>query len=157
VAREKTILVVVVVATVALVATALASGAVHGKPKAGRYTGTTSESGTVSFKVVKGGKRITGFTTEDGYNQKCQFGGGGSGGAPNFTVKVPSMTVSKTGAFAGTATATVGPFSGTFAVKGRLTATGARGTVTKLGTTCGSAASNPTTRSYLETFTAKRS
>jgi len=145
------------VVAAALTATALASAAAHHTPKAGSYSGTTSESsGAVSFKVAPGGKRVTGFTTIDGYNGMCKFTGG-VGGLGNYTVTVPSMKTTKTGSFTGTVKASAGPFTGTFMVKGRFTTkTTARGTVTKVGDTCGSAASNPTTPDYLETFTAKQ-
>jgi hypothetical protein len=124
------------------------------KAKPGHYTGTTSEQGTVAFSVAAGAKRVNGFTTSDGYNRKCQFAGG-VGGLGNFTVKVPSMAVTRNGSFSGTAKETLGPFTGTFKVTGKLNATGAQGTVTKVGATCGTSASNPTSPDYLETFTAK--
>ena len=138
-------------ATAALAATALAAG--H-KVKTGHYTGTTSEQGTVALKVTNHGKRITGFTATDGYNGMCQFSGG-VGGIPTFTVKVPAMKVTKSRTFTGTATASVGPFSGTFKVKGKLVSGKAAGTLTEVGSTCGSGASNPTTPDYLETFRAR--
>jgi len=156
--RRTTALVAAFLAVAALATAALASVAAHHTPKAGSYSGTTSESsGAVSFKVAPGGKRVTGFTTNDGYNGMCKFSGG-VGGLGNYTVTVPSMKITKTGSFTGTVKASAGPFSGTFMVKGRFTtATAARGTVTKVGDTCGSAASNPSTPDYLETFTASRS
>ncbi len=155
--RPATGLILALIAAAALAASALAAGAMHHAPKAGSYAGTTSEaSGAVSFKVVPGGKRVTGFTTNDGYNGMCKFSGG-AGGLGNFTVMLPSMKVTKTGAFTGTVKAKLGPFSGTFTVKGRFTsATTAHGSVTQVGSKCGSAASNPTTPDYLETFTASR-
>ena len=152
--RHTTTLVVALLATAALSATAIASSAAT-KPKAGLYTGTTSEQGTLSFKVSKGAKKITAFTTTDGYNSVCQFSGG-VGGIPTYTVKIPSMKLTKSGAFTGTVKATVGPFSGTFKVKGKVTGGKANGTVNDVGNTCGSSASNPTAPDYLETFSAKR-
>jgi hypothetical protein len=155
VSRHTAALVVALITTAAVSATALASGAgQYAKAKPGHYAGTTSEQGTVAFSVAAGGKRVTGFTTSDGYNRQCHFSGG-VGGLGNFTVKVASMPVTKNGSFSGTAKETLGPFSGTFKVTGKLAATGARGTVTKVGGTCGSGASNPTTQDYLETFSAK--
>ena len=152
--RQTTTLVAALLATAALSATAIASSAAT-RPKAGHYTGATSEQGTLSFKVSKGAKKITAFTTTDGYNSVCQFSGG-VGGIPTYTVKIPSMKLTKSGAFTGTMKATVGPFSGTFKVKGKVTGGKAKGTVNDVGNTCGSSASNPTAPDYLETFSAKR-
>jgi hypothetical protein len=152
--RHSTTLVVALLATAALSATALASSAAT-KPKAGRYTGTTSESSSLSFKVSKGAKKITAFATTDGYNSVCQISGG-VGGIPTYTLKLPQMKLTKSGAFSGTVKATVGPFSGTFKVKGKVTGGKAKGTVNEAGSTCGSSASNPTALDYLETFSAKR-
>jgi hypothetical protein len=146
------VLVAAVVVTAAISATALASVPAV---KTGQYRGSTSEQGAIAFTVGNHGKRITGFTTTDGYNKACQFSGG-VGGIPTYTVNVPSMSVTKGHVFSATVKATLGGFSGTFSVKGTFTSGGARGTVTEVGGTCGTSASNPTTPDYLETFTAKR-
>jgi hypothetical protein len=145
-------LIAAVIGAAALSATAFAS---LPEVKTGQYKGTNSEQGTVEFKVGDHGKRITGFTTTDGYNKMCQFSGG-VGGIPTYTVKVPSMEITKSRAFSGSVKATLGGFSGTFTVKGKFTSGNARGTVTEVGGTCGTSASNPTTPDYLETFTVKR-
>jgi hypothetical protein len=152
--RHTSTLVVALLATAALSATAMASSAAS-KPKTGHYTGTTSEQAAISFKVSKGAKKITAFTTTDGYNRVCQFSGG-VGGIPTYTVKLPLMKLTKNGAFTGTVKATVGPFSGTFKVKGKVSGGKAKGSVDEVGSTCGSSASNPTARDYLETFSAER-
>jgi hypothetical protein len=155
---------VVVSATAILSATGLAAASAW--PKPGHYAGTTSECqvslpgspckhGNVTFKVADHGKSVTGFTTVDGYNNKCHF----TGAPPHtfhYTVKVPLMKIKSRGSFTGTAKATTGPFTGTFRVKGRFSSGRAHGTVTRVKATCGSGASNPTTSDYLETFTAKR-
>lgn len=112
----------------------------------------------MTFKVTHDAKRVTGFTTVDGYNMKCHY----LGTPPHifhFTVRVPSMKVKSTGTFSHTVKAKEGPFTGSFRVKGRFSSGKARGTVTRIGaaSTCGSGASNPMTSDYLETFTAKRS
>ena len=150
--RRAIALVVAVFATVILSAGALA--AASARPKPGHFAGTTSEQGHVTFKVADHGKRVTGFTTVDGYNNMCHYK------APphifHYTVKVPLMKVKSNGSFTGTVKATVGPFTGTFRVKGRFSPGKAHGTVTRVKATCGSGASNPTTSDYLETFTAKR-
>jgi hypothetical protein len=151
--RHPFALLVALIAAATLSATALASGT--SKAKTGHYAGKTSESGTVTLKVVKHGKRIAGFTATDGYNDVCQFSGG-VGGIPTFTVRVPSMKTKKNGSFSATVAATLGGFSGMFKVRGRVTGSKARGTVTKVGDTCGSSAANPTAADYLETFTATR-
>lgn len=150
--RQPVILVAIVIGAAALSATALASAP---EVKTGRYAGTNSEKGTVAFKVADHGKRVTGFTTTDGYNQMCQFSGG-VGGIPTFTVRPPTMKITKSRTFSSTVKATLGGFSGTFKVKGKLASGKARGTVTEVGATCGTGASNPTTPDYLETFTAAR-
>lgn len=147
----------IVLVTALTVATALSATALAALPrvKTGHYAGTNSERGTVAFKVADRGKRITGFTTTDGYNSMCQFSGG-VGGIPTFTVKAPSMKITKSRTFSSTVKAILGGFSGTFEVKGKFASGKARGTVTEVGGTCGTSAANPTTPDYLETFTAKR-
>jgi hypothetical protein len=152
VSRHAIVLVAALVVAAALSGPTLASGP---KVKTGHYVGTNSEQGTVSFTVAGHGKRVTGFTTTDGYDQMCQFSGG-VGAIPTFTVNVPSMKVTKSRTFTATVKATLGGFSGTFRVKGRFGSGNVRGTVTEVGGTCGAGASNPTTPNYLETFTAKR-
>jgi hypothetical protein len=169
VSKHAIALVAAVFVTAAMSAAAYAAASAW--PRPGRYAGPTSEQGLgcsanygkmgcmVTFKVVDGGKRVTGFTTADGYNGMCHY----AGTAPHFfqyLVKVPPMKVASNGSFSGTATVTVDLFHGTFRVKGRFASGKAHGTVTRIeGTpagTCGSGASNPTTSAYLETFTAKR-
>lgn len=146
-------LLIAVFATAALTATAFAAASRW--PKPGQYAGTTSEHWYVTFEVADRGKRVTGFTTVDGYNNMCHY----TGTPPHifhYTVQVPSMKVKSSGSFTGTAKATVGIFTGTFRVKGRFSSGKANGTVTRLKATCGAGASNPTTSDYYETFRAKR-
>jgi hypothetical protein len=157
VSRRAIALVVVTSTTAILSATALAAASAW--PKPGHYTGTTSEHGNVTFKVADHGKRVSDFTTVDGYNNMCHY----TGAPPHifhYIVAVPLMKINSSGSFTGTAKATVGFFTGTFRVKGKFSSGQAHGTVTRVGrpagTTCGSGASNPTTSDYLETFTAKR-
>jgi hypothetical protein len=152
--RHPIALAIAVFATVVFSAAALA--AASARPKTGHYAGKTSEHEAVTFKVTDRGRRVTGFTTVDGYNMMCHYGGT----APHifhYTVKVASMKVEESGSFAHTVKATKGPFRGTFRVKGRFSSGKARGTVTRFRATCGSRASNPRTSDYLERFTAKRS
>lgn len=124
------------------------------RPASGAYSGTTSEGGTVAFAVAAGGKKVTGFTTSDGYDRVCKFSGG-VGGIPNFTVKIATIAISSTGTFTAVTKAKLGPFSATLKVNGKFTSAGVTGTVDKPGATCGTGAANPSAHSYLETFTAK--
>lgn len=142
------LLLAVLAAGLLVTAVALASA------KPGAYAGSTSEHGTVSFTVPKGGRSVNGFVTTDGYNGKCKFKGG-VGGLGNFPVRIASMKVGPGGSFKGTVKSKLGPFSATLMVSGKLVGSSARGTVDKPGATCGTSASNPTTHDYLETFTAK--
>ena len=139
-----------------LVVVLLLATAASAAVKPGKYVGTTSEKGTVSFTVSPGGKTVTHFTAQDGYNGKCKFHGG-VGGLGNFTMAVPSMKVTPGGRFSATRKVKLGPFSATIALKGKLTATGATGTLNKVGAgaLCGTGAANPKQPLYLETFTAK--
>jgi hypothetical protein len=125
--------------------------------KPGKYTGTTSEHGTVSFTVAAGGKSVKAFSASDGYNGKCHFSGG-AGGLGNFSLAVPSMKVARNGTFTTKKNVKLGPFSATIVVKGKVTGGKATGTLNKVGagSTCGSGSSNPATQDYLETFTATR-
>lgn len=159
VSRRRTVGVVVGVFAIVGFSVGVASGAVARqgvRPSAGSYAGATSESGTVAFKVVSGGERLTGFTTTDGYNRQCKFSGG-VGGIPTFTVKIPSIKIISGGLFTATTHVRLGPFKATLKVSGKFTAAGATGTVDKPGNTCGTGAANPTAHPYRETFTAKRS
>jgi hypothetical protein len=121
----------------------------------GAYSGVTSEKSTVSFTLEATGKAVTGFAATDGYNDKCRFKGG-VGGIPNFPVKVRRMSVAANGAFAGTAKSKLGPFTATIKVSGKLTGSTAKGTITKVGATCGTGSPTPKAASYLETFTARK-
>jgi hypothetical protein len=140
------LVVVVVVATV-LAAPSWAS------PKLGTYAGTTSERGTVAFSVGAGGKTVSGFTAQDGYNGGCHFHGG-VGGIPNYTVAVPNMTLATNGKFTATVKEKLGPFSGTFHVAGKVEGGKATGTIDEVGSKCGSGSPSPTHSAYLETFSA---
>jgi hypothetical protein len=155
-------LVIAAFATAILSATSLA--AASARPKPGHYAGRTSERQRVTFQVADHGVRITSFSTVDGYNNKCHY----SGATPHFfhyPVKVASMKIKPDRSFTATVKMTLlagNPRSprGTFRVRGRFSSGTAHGTVTRIRgragvVTCGSAASNPTTSTYLETFAAK--
>lgn len=150
-------------ATAILSATSLA--AAPARPRPGHYAGATSEQWPVKFQVTHHGKRITGFSTVDAYNDMCHF----TGAPPHFfhhTVRVASMRIKRGGSFTATVKATVVADQNLwsyFRVRGRISSGRAHGTVTQLRgraasapTTCGAGASNPSTSPYLETFSAKR-
>jgi hypothetical protein len=145
--QSRPILLVVALLAFASAASALAA------VKPGTYAGTTSEKGTVAFTVTGGGKSISGFATSDGYNGKCHFHGG-AGGMANFSISIPTIPIATNGAFAGTAKAKLGPFSGTFQVKGKVEGRKASGTIDQVGSTCGKGSQDPSVHDYLETFQA---
>ena len=60
----------------------------------GSYSGTTSEHGPVTLKVVSNGHAITNFKTTLGYNGKC-----GQGGGPGYNVVIPRIEISPRGKF----------------------------------------------------------
>ena len=137
--------------TLALGATASAS------PKPGKYTGSTSEKGAVTFTVSANGQTVLDFSAQDGYNRACHFSGG-MGGIRTFTVAIASMAVAEPGAFSGTVAESDRPFRGTttLEVKGKLTGPVASGTVTALGRDCGAGSPTPKASMYLETFRATK-
>jgi pectin methylesterase-like acyl-CoA thioesterase len=63
--------------------------------KAGTYSGTTSERGTVSLTIA--GHKLKNLKTAIGYNGSC-----GQGGGPSYTVNVPSVKLKTSGAFTAT-------------------------------------------------------
>lgn len=153
---------VVLVATAILSATSLA--ATSARPRPGHYGGKTSEHQRVTFQVTAHGRRITGFSTVDGYNNMCHY----PSPAPHwfhYTVKVASMTIKRDRSFTARVKSTLVPgpngLSGTFRVRGHFSSGTAHGTVTRVrGTTgqvvpCGPDSPTPTASAYRETFTAK--
>jgi hypothetical protein len=112
------------------------------------FSGTTSERGPVSFKVV--GKHVVAFSASLGYNGNC-----GQGGGPGYTIKVASIKVASGGRFSATTTG-VGPVASVPSVRirvaGRIKARHATGSVLEPKHFC--AAPNQTKLSYAETFTA---
>jgi hypothetical protein len=137
---------------VAVVA-ALFAASSWASPKLGTYAGTTSEHGTVAFTVGAGGKTVSAFSAQDGYNGGCHFHGG-VGGIPNFTVAVPNMTLGTNGKFTATVNEKLGPFSGTFDVAGKVEGGKATGTIDEVGSKCGTGSPTPTHSAYRETFSA---
>jgi hypothetical protein len=88
--RWRIISIVVACAGLLVTGTALAASSVF----TGSYFGTTSEHGTVTFKVVTHGPAITSFKSSLAYNGKC-----GQGGGPDFNVNVSRITIGTGGKF----------------------------------------------------------
>ncbi len=62
--------------------------------RAGKYTGTTSEQGTVALTVAAGARKITHFKAVLGYNGKC-----GQGGGPGLTASPATIVIDAGGRF----------------------------------------------------------
>jgi hypothetical protein len=125
----------------ALLATAGAALAA-GKVSAGKYFGTTSEHGPVTFKVVAGGSAITGFKSSLGYNGKC-----GQGGGPSYNVNVSRIAIPANGKFAKKTTLKVLTFHAPGEVSGKATGDRVTGKILQfLG--------GKPNKCYTETFTA---
>jgi hypothetical protein len=131
------------------------AGPASASPKAGKYSGRTSEKGAVTFVVAPNGKSVLDFSVQDGYNASCHFTGG-FGGVKTFTLAIARMTLNQSGTFTGTQSQSNKPFRGTtvLVVKGRLSGTRATGTVDVPASRCGSGSPTPKAHFYLETFTA---
>jgi hypothetical protein len=121
----------------------------------GRYTGSTTEHGSVTFSVTA--HAVVGFKAQDGYNGGCDFSGG-VGGIPNYTVSLKSMSLTPAGRFTGRVTVSNAPFAGTavVVVTGRFVGAKAFGTVTVVGKACGTGSPTPTASMYYESFSARR-
>ena len=74
-----------------LAAAALASAAIP----SGSYRGTTSEGGSVTFTVARGGRALRFFRAQLGYNGKC-----GPGGGPLLNASIPALAIGPGGTFA---------------------------------------------------------
>jgi hypothetical protein len=81
---------VLVSVAIFLLGGALAAAAV----KAGKYSGSTSEGGTVTLTISRGGRAVTHFHAEIGYNGKC-----GQGGGPGLTAAPSSIPIGRRGIF----------------------------------------------------------
>lgn len=135
------------VAALAAVSIAAASAAVP----AGSYTGTTTEKGPISFTVAKGGTAVQSFTVALGYDGKC-----GQGGGPTFSVAVKSIAVAANGSFQASVTAHDNAIAAVVQVKGSISKSGARGSVSEPKPYFACHAPNQKVNPYAETFTAKR-
>jgi hypothetical protein len=62
--------------------------------KSGSYIGSTSEGGTVTLTISRGGRAVTHFHAEIGYNGKC-----GQGGGPGLTAAPSSIPIGRRGSF----------------------------------------------------------
>ena len=147
-ARHAAPLSVALCALLALAAVALA------RPARGSYTGTTSESIAVTFKVSHNRQHVLNFMTEIGYNGKC-----GQGGGPGFKVTARSLSLKHNGTFSGTGTGAP-PVSFVKAIKVRITGKirgrSATGNIEESPSThCGAGTPHPSASPYQETFIAK--
>ena len=137
------------VTAVALIGAGLAQAS--GKPvavKAGKYAGTNSESGTVTFTIS--GRAIDHFKTDIGYNGKC-----GQGGGPGYTISVNGVSIAKNGTFSKKITL-VGIAKSIGSVAGTLTGKASGSTVT--GTIVDTKLQKPgQCNGYTETFTVSHS
>jgi len=132
---------------------ALASVALA-RPARGPYTGTTSESIAITFKVSHNRKHVLNLSTEIGYNGKC-----GQGGGPGFKVTARSLTLKRNGTFSGTGTGAP-PVSFVKAIKvqitGKIRGRTATGNIEESPAThCGPGTTHPSASPYQETFIAK--
>jgi hypothetical protein len=130
-----------------------ATPAAHGSskpPKSGKYVGKSSEgSAPVSFTVSANGKKITSFTAALGYNGHC-----GQGGGPNFTFKVPAMTITAGGQFSTTTVGKDNAAHGTIQITGSIAKQSAHGTIAEPKPFFACHAPNQKVNPYSETFTA---
>ncbi len=141
-------------AALTLAVTVALAGAALGAT-AGKYSGTTTEHGVVTFTVTK--HAVLHFTVQDGNNGGCNFAGG-VGGIPTYSVTIKSMAISRSGRFSARVTKSNAPFPGSavIAVTGRFTRSTAFGTVTAIGKTCGSDSPTPGASLYYESYSATR-
>ena len=121
----------------------------------GRYVGTTTEHGSVTFTLTA--RTVANFKVQDGYNDGCKFAGG-VGGIPSYTISIKLMALSHAGRFAAHVTESNSPFPGTavVAVTGRFVGRTVFGTVTVVGKACGTDSPTPTASMYYESFSATR-
>jgi hypothetical protein len=110
---------------------------------AGIYSGTTSEHGPVTFKVVSGGHAITNFKTQLGYNGKC-----GQGGGPGYNVVISRIAIPASGKFAKKTTLKLLQFHAPGEVTGTASGNKVTGRVVQF-------LHGKANKCYLETFTAR--
>ena len=120
-------------------------------PRSGKYVGKSSgaAAGPISFTVSAGGKKITSFTGTLGYNGKC-----GQGGGPDFTFKVPAMTIAANGSFSATTQGKDKAAKGTIQIKGIISKQSAHGTIVEPKPFFACRAPQQKVNPYSETFTA---
>lgn len=124
---------VLATAGVALAATPLGTG---------KYAGTTSEHGAVTFKVVSNGTAITSFKTTLGYNGKC-----GQGGGPGYNVSIARIAIPASGKFSKKTTLRFESFHAPGAVSGTASGSKVTGKVVQF-------LQGKPNRCYIETFSA---
>jgi hypothetical protein len=101
---------VLAIAGVALAATPLSTG---------KYFGSNSENGQVTFKVVSHGTALTNFKSTLGYNGKC-----GQGGGPGYNVKIARIAIPTSGKFTKKTTLRLLTFHAPGEVTGKVSASG---------------------------------
>ena len=116
--------------------------------KAGKYSGTTSEGGTVTLTVAANKKTITHFNAVIGYNGKC-----GQGGGPGLTVSPAKLTIAKNGSFSSKVTLSLShianPIHDPGRVFGKVSGSKVTGTIEQF-------LRGKVNKCYVETFTARR-
>jgi hypothetical protein len=110
---------------------------------AGSYFGTTSERGTVTFKVAGNGAAITNFRTQIGYNGKC-----GQGGGPGYNVVISRIAIPASGKFSKKTTLKILTFHAPGEVSGKASGSKVTGKVVQF-------LHGKPNRCYVETFTAR--
>jgi hypothetical protein len=131
----------VLIALMGAFAAALAAGAV----KAGKYTGATSEGGSVTLTVAGNRKTIVHFNATLGYNGKC-----GQGGGPGLTAAPASISIGAGGNFSKNVTLSLGNIvHDPGRVFGKVSGSKVTGTVEQF-------LNGKVNKCYVETFTANR-
>jgi hypothetical protein len=113
--------------------------------RAGKYSGSTSEQGTVTLTVSAGGKKITHFDATLGYNGKC-----GQGGGPGLTAAPAAIAIGAGGRFSEDVALNLGTLvHDRGRVLGRVSGAKVTGTIEQF-------LDGKVNKCYVETFTAHR-
>ena len=136
------------VCTASLVAAGVAAAA--RTPAPGRWTGSTSERGGVSFGVSSNRRQVTGFAAYLGYNGAC-----GKGVGPRFPVHIAKMALSARHTFAGTTTVTAFRTTARISVRGSFVGARASGAITNAANRCAGVGRRSGRLAFAETFTAR--
>lgn len=116
--------------------------------KPGKYSGTTSEGGTVTLTVTANKKTITHFNASLSYNGKC-----GPGGGPGLTASPAKLSIAKNGSFSSNVTLSLihiaKPIHDPGRVFGKVSGSTVTGTIEQF-------LHGKVNKCYIETFTARR-